>query len=249
MHIQYVLAAERPRLAVLTDIGGGLDDHQSLVRLIVSPPPDNSDQGFAVDSPGSITQWLHRLKQGDSLAVQKIWERYFLRLVGLARKLLKDTPRRAADEEDVVITAFDSFCRGAENGRFPKLDDRDDLWQVLMMITARKAVNQIKHEFRQKRGGGKVHGESGFLPNTPDDERGGIDQVVGTTPSPEFASQIAAQCDELLKQLGDETLERIALAKLEGYTNDEIAEQLGVRTRTVERKLRIIREIWAEENR
>lgn len=196
---------------------------------------------------GSITQWLDQIKDGEDAAVQRIWERYYRRLVGMARKKLQDTPRRVSDEEDVVVDAFASFCRGAEAGRFPKLNDREDLWQVLVMITARKAINQIKHDFRQKRGGGQVRGESVFLGGMSDEDRAGIDQIVGQEPTPEFAAQVSGQCEELLQQLGDQTLVSIALAKLEGYSNDEIAAQLDVRTRTIERKLRTIREIWATE--
>lgn len=200
-----------------------------------------------MSTEGSITQWLDQLRDGDSEAVQQIWERYYRRLVGMARKKLRDTPRRVADEEDVAVDAFDSFFRGAEAGRFPKLNDREDLWQVLVMITARKAANQLKHDFRQKRGGGRVRGESVFLAGFSDDERAGIDQVVGQEPTPEFAGQVGSQCEELLQRLDDETLVKIALAKLDGYTNDEIAAQLDVRTRTVERKLRTIREIWSAD--
>ena len=66
----------------------------------------------------------------------------FDRLVHLARAHLKSSLRRVADEEDVAICAFNSFCRGAEQGRFPKLDDSTDLWRVLVTITERKAINQ-----------------------------------------------------------------------------------------------------------
>lgn len=201
-----------------------------------------------VSSQGSITQWLDKVKEGDGDAVHVIWQRYFHRLVGLARSKLRDAPRRIADEEDVVVAAFDSFCRAAEEGRFPDLKDRDDLWQILVMLTARKAANQLKHDFRQKRGGGNIRGESAFHANLTDEERFGIDQVAGAEPTPEFAEQVSEQYEELLAQLGDETLERIAIAKLEGYTNEEIAAQLDVRTRTIERKLRTIREIWAAES-
>lgn len=145
----------------------------------------------------------------------------------------------------MVITAFDSFYRGAQAGRFPKLEDRSDLWQILVMITVRKALNHMNHERRQKRGGGHVRGESAFL--GPDELASGIEQIAGTEPSPEFAGQIVDQCQYLLRQLDDDLLERIAIAKLEGHTNAEIADQLSILTRTVERKLRIIREIWADE--
>ena len=55
-------------------------------------------------------------------------------------------PRVAADEEDVALSAFDSFCRGAQRGRFPQLDDRDNLWRLLVVITSRKAVDLAQHE-------------------------------------------------------------------------------------------------------
>jgi hypothetical protein len=67
-----------------------------------------------MSSEGSVTQWLGQLQAGDPAAVQPLWERYFQRLVGLARLKLRGAPRRAADEEDVALSAFDSFCRNAE---------------------------------------------------------------------------------------------------------------------------------------
>ena len=100
---------------------------------------------------GSITHWLLELRSGNRNAAQPIWEKYFSRLVRLARIHLNGSSRRVADEEDVVICAFDSFCRGAEHGKFPKLDDSTDLWRVLVTITERKAVNQAKFTSRKKR--------------------------------------------------------------------------------------------------
>src|SRR5262245_50256871 len=111
-------------------------------------------------SSGSVTCWLEQLKAGDAAAAQPLWENYFRQLVRLARRRLGDIPRRAADEEDVALSAFDSFCRGAEQGRFPRLEDRHDLWQLLVMITARKAIDLARHEGRVKRGGGKVQDEA-----------------------------------------------------------------------------------------
>ena len=93
---------------------------------------------------GSVTLWIGHLQAGDDGAAQKLWERYFRRLVGLARKKLRDTPRRAADEEDVALSAFDSFCRGVRRGRFPQLDDRNNLWRLLVTVTARKAFDQVR---------------------------------------------------------------------------------------------------------
>src|SRR6516165_9840548 len=107
---------------------------------------------------GSVTQWLGQAQAGDPAAAQQLWERYFGRLVAFARVKLQGAPRGMADEEDVALSAFDSFYRGVEQGRFPRLSDRDDLWQVLVVLTERKAINLMHHERRQKRGGSTVQG-------------------------------------------------------------------------------------------
>ena len=102
-------------------------------------------------TPWSVTVWIEQLKAGDAAAAAPLWQGYFRRLVGLARQMLGAAPRGVADEEDVALSAFDSFCRGAAEGRFPRLDDRDDLWQILMMLTARKALRLLRQERRHKR--------------------------------------------------------------------------------------------------
>ena len=194
---------------------------------------------------GSVTLWIGRLKAGDHAAAHPLWERYFRRLVGLARKRLRDAPRLPADEEDVALSAFDSFCRGAENGRFPLLADRDGLWHLLVVLTARKAFDLVQHERRQKRGGGRVSGESALhAPGPEGDDETGLAGVIGDEPTPEFAAQVAEEYRRLLDALGDEELRLVARWRMEGYTNAEIAARLGCAEPTVERRLRVIRSIW-----
>lgn len=198
-----------------------------------------------MSSPGSVTNWLNQLQAGDEAAAQKLWERYYLRLVNLARAKLQGAPRRAADEEDVALSAFDSFFRGAEHGRFPRLDDRDNLWRLLVVITARKALNLARNERRQKRGGGAVLDAAALGP--PGGEANAvIEQIVGTEPTPAFAAQAAEECQRLLAILPVE-LRPIALWKLEGCSNEEIAAKLDCVCRSVERKLWVIRNLWAKE--
>src|SRR6516164_3354508 len=94
----------------------------------------------------SVTYWIKRLQlAGDDAGAQALWERYFSKLVDLARQRLRGTPRRAADEEDVALSAFDTFCRGVEQGRFPRLKDRDGLWALLVLITVRKAADLVQY--------------------------------------------------------------------------------------------------------
>src|SRR5262245_59845155 len=190
---------------------------------------------------GEVTRWLRQLQGGDRSAAQRLWQRYFARLVGLARDRLRAAPRRAADEEDVALSAFDSFCRAAEQGRFPRLDDRDDLWQILVMITVRKAADLTEHERRQKRGGGTVVSASALQGSDADAV---FAELSSREPDPAFAAEVAETCRTLLDALGDDSLRDIARAKMEGQTNEEIAAGLGVSLPTVERKLRGIRSIW-----
>jgi DNA-directed RNA polymerase specialized sigma24 family protein len=190
-----------------------------------------------MSSTGEVTYWIERLKAGDHLAAQKIWESYYQQLVRLARAKMYGMPRRMADEEDVALSAFHSFCRGAERGRFPKLLDRDDLWQLLVMLTARKAFDLKSHQTRQKRGG--LGG--GSAPAPP------LEEIIGREPTPEFAAQVAEECERLLTSLNDPTLRNVAVWKMEGYSTEQIAARLGCVPRTVERKLKVIRGYWAKE--
>jgi DNA-directed RNA polymerase specialized sigma24 family protein len=193
-----------------------------------------------MSSDVSVTRLIGMLKQGDRVASQQLWEAYFGRLVGLARARLKNTVRRVADEEDVALSAFDSFFRRAERGQFPQLQDRDDLWQLLFVLTVRKAINLVHYQGRKSRGGGRVQ-------SLQDLEALGADQILGTEPSPELAAQMTEECQRLLAKLGDETLRAVALWKMEGYTNVEIAAKLGCVEQTVERKLRAVRQAWSNE--
>jgi RNA polymerase sigma factor (sigma-70 family) len=196
---------------------------------------------------GSVTTWVAQLRAGNRAGAQQLWERYFSRLVSLARGKLRGLRRGAADEEDVALSAFDSFYRGVERGRFPRLDDRNNLWELLVLITVRKAIDLRKRETRQKRGGGKVVGESALDGPLGSDEGGaGIEQVVGAEPTPALAAQVADQMKRLLGLLPTDQVRSVAVLKLEGCTNAEIAERLGCAEATVERRLSLIRSVWKE---
>lgn len=196
---------------------------------------------------GSITLWLRGLQAGDHAAAQPLWERYFDRLVRLARARLKTLRCSAvADEEDAALSAFESFCQGVDRGRFPHLADRDDLWRLLVVITARKLLAQSRREQRQKRGGGLVVSESDLPPFGSQEESKLLDHVIGPEPTPEFAAIVAEGYCDLIARLGDETLKKVAIDRMEGYTNDEIADRLGCARRTVARRLELIRATWIE---
>jgi DNA-directed RNA polymerase specialized sigma24 family protein len=195
-------------------------------------------------SSASVSEWIGRLKAGDPAVARPLWERFFDGLVALAHARLRGAPCGGADGEDVALSAFASFCQGAREGRFPDLADRDDLWGLLVTIAARKAADLIARECRQKRGGGKVRGESAL---SAPEGGGGLDGVEGHEPTPELAAEAADEFRRLLALLPDEECRQIAVCKLEGRTNAEIASLLGCALATVERRLRLIRRLWDED--
>jgi DNA-directed RNA polymerase specialized sigma24 family protein len=196
---------------------------------------------------GSITRWIVKLKTGEEEAAHRLWERYFDRLVCLARSELRARRREAVeDEEDAALTAFDSFCRGVARGKFEQLNDRDDLWRLLALITVRKARDQLQRQAAQKRGGGWV-AHAAAEPSLPINVEGGdpgasgLDRILCREPSPEIAAMLADEYLRLGDDLGDDSLRRVLDLRMEGYTRQEIARRLGCAVRTVGRKLELIR--------
>ena len=187
-----------------------------------------------MSSPQSVTHWIGQLKAGDHAAAQQLWQRYFQRLVGLAGKKLQGAAPAGGDAQDVAISALASFCRNAARGRFPLLADRDGLWRLLVVITARKAAHVLRDEQHEPQAPG---GEA-----APDLER-----LLSREPTPELAAQLAERYRRLLEGLGDRDLESVAVWRMEGYTVEEIAARLGCVARTVKRKLGLIRDIWEGE--
>jgi RNA polymerase sigma factor (sigma-70 family) len=171
---------------------------------------------------------------GDPAAIQQLWERYFRRLVGLARKKLHGASPAGGDAEDVALSAFTSFWRNAERGRFPQLADRNGLWRLLVTITARKAAHLLRDEKHEPKA---AEGEA-----DPD-----LEQFLSREPTPELAAQMAEDYRRLLDSLGDRVLESVAVWRMEGLTVEEIAARLPFGPRTVKRKLGLIRDIWEGE--
>jgi DNA-directed RNA polymerase specialized sigma24 family protein len=212
-----------------------------------------------VSSSGSVSHWIDQLKAGEHAAAEELWDRYFQRLVGLAHKMLQGTSRHAADEEDVALSAFASLCLGAERGRFPRLLDRQDLWQLLLVITRRKALRQVHYERRQKRGGPSLalqacadtslKRQRREVPPEADagPEEASLVQILSREPTPAFAAQVAEEYQRLLELLGDPELRAIAVYKMEGDTTDQIAAKLKRAPRTVERRVQLIRKLWEKE--
>lgn len=203
-----------------------------------TPPAQNAST--VDDIRGSVTQLIADLQIGDVRdAQQEIWERYFRRILALARQKLGNSPRGCEDEEDVALSALDSFFRGVANNRFPQLRDRDNLWALLATLTARKAINQRKRQTALKRGGWE------YVLALDSPQRNQLQELIDDEIGPDFIVALQDECRKLMEALADDKLRQIATWKLEGWTNAEVARELGVVERTVERKLELVRSIWS----
>ena len=202
---------------------------------------------MASQDDGSVTRWIGDLQAGGDSAAQHLWERYFHRLVHLARARLRTARRSGAieDEEDAALSAFDSFCRGAAAGRLPRLAARDDLWRLLVVITVRKVLAQLQRQGARKRGGGRLLGESALI-GVAAAEGCGLDRLGAREPTPEMAAVVVDEYRRLRDGLRTEALRQVLDLRLEGYTRAEIARRLGCAERAVKRKLEIIREAWLQ---
>ncbi len=181
------------------------------------------------------------MKSGDAESAQNLWDRYFQRLVVLARGHLGIASHGGADNEDVAQSVFKSLCLGAERGKFHRITDRDNLWALLVPMTAYKSRDLLRREWSLKRGAGRVLDEAAMAGDK--ESFGKLDDLLGHEPTPEFAAQMAEQCECLLSRLNDRE-RRTAELKLQGFSNQEIAGQMVCTVRTVERRLEAVRHIW-----
>jgi RNA polymerase sigma factor (sigma-70 family) len=189
-----------------------------------------------------VTTWLQRLRAGDTAAAQALWERYYTDLVRVAHAHLAARLRGAVDAEDIALSAFASFCRGASEGRFPQLADRHDLWRLLFTITLRHAADQARREGRQRRGGHPIHVAD--LLDLPDAD---LDDLAGSAPDPAWAAAVADELQSLLHRLPGDDLRQIMQLQLEGHNLPQIARQLGRSLRSIERKWALIRQFCVEK--
>ena len=195
------------------------------------------------NEPKSITLWFDQLRRGDQLAAQRLWDRLFERLVLYAKTRMKNANRCVSDEEDIAIGVMSALCGAASRGELPSIDNREDLWRMLLSWTHNDIIDHCRYHQRTKRGG-RVRDF------TADDMNRGnafsLDDIVGNTPPADVLHEMGDQFHLLLNRLPQKQLQEIAIARLHGHSNEEIAKTQNVSIRTIERKLNLIRNCWAD---
>jgi RNA polymerase sigma factor (sigma-70 family) len=179
----------------------------------------------------SVTQLIHAVQGDRPSAVAPLLAVYFDRLVQLARRRLQGLPGMANYDEDLALRSFYSVYRRVRDPERPlRLTGRDDLWRLLATRTISRAIDLIRRH------------RPGEAPGEHD-----LEQLLAREPTPEEAAAMADECRRLLDLLEDPELRQIALWKVEGHTNEEIAVRLDCVPRTVERKVSRIRLLWKHE--
>jgi RNA polymerase sigma factor (sigma-70 family) len=183
------------------------------------------------DASQSITRLIRAVQQGSSSAVRPLLAAYFDRLVQLARKRLQSLPGLGGYDEDLALRSFHSVYQRLRDPERPlDLAGRDDLWRLLATRTISRAIDLIRGHRPQE------------VPGDQD-----LTQLLTREPTPEEAAEVADECRRLLDLLEEPQLRQIALWKVEGYTNEEVALRLDCVPRTIERKVRRIRLLWKHE--
>jgi RNA polymerase sigma factor (sigma-70 family) len=195
----------------------------------------------ANDPAGSITCFFDALRAGNRAAAEPLCRRFLPRLLGLARHTLAGRPQRASDAEDAVQSALVAFWQQAERGELTGELNRDNLWNLLGVMTVRKALKQARRERAAKRGGGRVVAASDLAAEA-ESTPGDLAEALAVMPTAEFD----LRCEELLLAL-DEDLRQFAVLRLVGHSTAEIAAQLDCTQRKVQRKLELVRLNWENQ--
>ncbi len=182
----------------------------------------------------SVTRNFRLAATGDSSATQFLWERFFLRLVRLARAHNASLPGGVVEEEDIALSTLNSVCLGLQAGRFPRLENRHSLWRLMVAMVRRKSADKVAYATRGKRDTNRT------LPLSNATGAAELASPAGPADDVDFQDHL----EHLLEQLCHDDLKRVAILKLQGDKNEEIATQIGRSVATVERKLRTIRTIW-----
>lgn len=192
---------------------------------------------------GSVTAWLQPLQAGDPAAAEYVWRRYFGRSVNLARQGLAGLRDTARDAEDVALSAMNALFQQAKQQEAAGLRDRHDLWRLLSTCTLNRTRNLMRDSLRAKRSLGGEHPEP-----SPEELDRELRLRVAQELDPAEAVMVADEIRNLLNLLDVEDptqrLRQVALWKLDGCTDREVAVRMNCTRKTVCARLALIRAVW-----
>ncbi len=181
--------------------------------------------GECSDDRSLVDLW----RAGDQHAAKQLYDAYVERLVALARRRISQRMAGRVDPEDVVQSVFRTFFHRAKEGQF-RLDEQDDLCKLLMRITVHKTLRKVAYHKAAKRDLGMEMGHG----HEPQEQ---LQSLLDREPTPEEAVTFLDQLEHFLGDLKPQERQIVEM-RLQGCSNDEISEKLGI----IDRKIRRIME-------
>lgn len=188
------------------------------------------------ESTLEVTGWLYDLRAGDDVAAARLWKYLQPRLTELGRRSLQTMKSACYDEDDVAQSAFHALCAAVQNGQYNDLADRSSIWNLAAAIALNKVRTRANYNAALRRGGGMTRMQLNAGPDMPSTDLSSEEQVM-----------MQEECERLISLLHRDEVKAVAMLKIEGYTNEEIATLQGCTRRSVQRRLDIIRSIWSQQ--
>lgn len=195
---------------------------------------------------GSITRLLGPFKGNDRQAAAEIWHRYRHLLVTLADRWLRGVSRRSVDEDDIAQAAFLQCWKQVTAGKYSELADREDLERILRDPVGKTAMDHKRNASAQKRGGGRVLGDSAILTSPESSSLAGVAGIAErNVMAPDELAEFHATWTRLFEMLTSSEHE-IATARLADFTvtDKELAEQFECSVSLIRLRLKTIRKKW-----
>jgi RNA polymerase sigma-70 factor (ECF subfamily) len=176
----------------------------------------------------SFTDVMARLRAGDEAAAREVFQRFVEKLVRLAHRQFNAVLRHKVDPEDVVQSAYKSFFLRFGEGKL-EVEGWANLWGLLTLITLRKCLDRVEYYSAASRNPQReAAAEQGGAGTQPWWE------AIAHEPTPEEAAILAETVEQLLRDL-DEAERPVLEMSLQGYSTQEISQQLRLAERSVRR--------------
>jgi len=172
-----------------------------------------------MSSAASLTDLIHRVRDGDEAALREIYDATYAELRTLARARL----RKATDRVllDTTALVHESFLRFVNVGRL-RLEDRHHFLRYAGHVMRSVIIDFVRERLSERRGGDAVH----LTLNS---------EIIEAT---DAAEHVILRVHEALEELGQHDARLVQVVEMRyfaGMTEAEIAGALGVTDRTVRR--------------
>lgn len=172
------------------------------------------------DRPLDAGELLSQWQNGEEAAAAEFHQRYADKLFSLVKRNLAARFAARFDAEDVVQSVMRTLFRQVRAGSVPPKDSQD-LWRFLSTVALNKVRNRVRQESAQKRDVSKTIGDADAI-------------AAIYEPNEHDAVELIDFLEILAKSL-EPAVAQVLQMLLDGVTEDDIAEQMNLTTRTIRR--------------